>query len=120
MVHLKEFQRDGKLFLSVVDKEDDKPLLGSCFRIYRSLRRPRANKVPAIESSSFPCKVSIRMEKRTEDGSVRYFLQSTYHNKSSLLTKFPMLGRRIISGQSRWGPNMLLYGDSDYISLYWE
>ena len=32
MVHLKEFQRDGKLFLFVVDKEEDKPQSGNYFR----------------------------------------------------------------------------------------
>jgi len=51
---------------------------------------------------------------------LEYFLQSAYHDKSSLLTKFPMLGRRIISRESRWGPNMLLDGDFSYIPLYWE
>ena len=120
MVHLKEFQRDDRLLLSVVDKEDDNPRSGSCFRIYHSLRKPKANQTPVIEPSSFPSKFSVRMEKGAEDGSVGYFLQSTYHDKSSLLTKFPVLGRHIISGQSRWGPNMLLYGDFGYIPLYWE
>lgn len=120
MVHLKEFQRDGRLLLSVVDKEGDDPRSGNCFQIYRSLRRPKANQTPVIEPSSFPSKFSIRVEKGAEDGSVGYFLQSTYHDKSSLLTEFPVLGRRIISGQSRWGPNMILYGDFGYIPLFWE
>ena len=120
MVHLKEFQHDGRLLLSVVDKEGDDPRSGNCFRIYRSLRRPKANQTPVIEPSSFPSKFSIRVEKGAEDGSVGYFLQSTYHDKSSLLTEFPMLGRRIISGQSRCGLNMLLDVDFGYIPLYWE
>jgi len=76
MVHLKEFQRDGKFLLSIVDKEDDKPQSGSCFQIYRSLRRSRVNQAPAIEPSSFPSKFSIRVEKGAEDGSVGYFLQN--------------------------------------------
>jgi len=63
-MHLKEFQHDGKCFLSVVDKEDDKPQLGSCFRVYRYLRRQKTNQVPAIELSSFPPKFSIRVKKR--------------------------------------------------------
>jgi len=101
MVHLNEFQRNGRLLLSAVDKEDDNPQSDSCFRIYRSLRRLRANKRPGIEPSSFPSKFSIQVEKGVEDGSVGYFLHSTYHDKSSLLTEFLMLGRRIISGHSR-------------------
>lgn len=120
MVLLKEFQRDFRLLLSVVDKEGDDPRSGNCFQIYRSLRRPKANQTPVIESSSFPSKFSIRVEKGAEDGSVGYFLQSTYHDKSSLLSEFPVLGHRIISGQSRWGPNMILYGDFGYIPLFWE
>jgi len=119
-VHLKEFQREGKLLLSVMDKEDDNPQSGSCFRIYRSLRRSSANQAPVIEPSSFPFKFSIRVEKGAEDGSIKYFPQSTYRDKSSLLTKFPMLGRRIISGQVRWGLNMLLYGNFSYIPAYRE
>ena len=106
MVHLKEFQRDGKFFLSVVDK-DNKPQSGSSFRVHRSLRRP---KTKAIELSSFPPKFSIQVKKGANDDSVWYFLQSVYHDKLSLLTEFPMLWSRIISGQYRWGLNMLLYG----------
>ena len=101
MVHLKEFYCDGTLFFSGMDKEDDKPQLGSCFQVCCSLRRPKANQVPDIEPSSFPSKFSIRVEKGAEDGSVGYFLQGTYHDKSNLLTEFPMLGCCIISGQSR-------------------
>jgi len=102
MVYLKEFQRDGKPLLFVMDKENDNPRSGSYFQIYRSLRRPRVNQTPVIEPSSFPPKFSIRVEKGAEDGSVGYFLQSTHHDKSSLLTEFPVRGRRIISGQSSW------------------
>jgi len=116
-VHPKEFQRDGKLLLSVVNKEDDNLQSGSCFRIYRSLRRPRANQAIAIEPSSFPSKFSILVEKGTEDGLVRCFLQSTDYNKSCFLAEFPMLEHCIISGQSRWGPNMLRYGDFNCIPL---
>ena len=120
MVYLKEFQRDGKPLLSIVDKENDNPRSGNCFQIYRSLRRLKVNQTPVIEPSSFPSKFSIRVEKGAEDGSVGYFLQSTYHDKSSLLTEFPVVRRRIISGQSRWSPNMILYGDFGYIPLFWE
>ena len=120
MVHLKEFRHEGRPLFFVVDKEDDNPWSGRCFQIYRSLRRPKANQTPVIESSSFPSKFSIQVEKGTKDGSVGYFLQSTYHDKSSLLTKFPVLGRCIIPRQSRWGPNMILYGDFSYIPLFWE
>jgi len=119
MVHLKEFQRDGKLFLSVVDKKGDKLQLGSSFWVHCSLRRPKANQVLAVQPSSFPPKFSLRVEKGAEDDAVRFFLQSMYHDKSSLLTEFPMLVRRIISEQSRWGSNMLLYGELGYIPLYW-
>jgi len=31
-----------------------------------------------------------------------------------------MLGRQIIVGKARWGPSLLLYGESAYIPLYWE
>ena len=74
----------------------------------------------AIEPLSFPPKFSIQVEKGAEDDSVRYFLQSVYHYKSSLLTEFPMLEHHIISEQSRWDPNILLYGDFGYIPWYWE
>lgn len=84
------------------------------------MRRPGASQIPAIDPSSFPSKFYIRVEEGAEDGLDGYFLQGTYHDKSSHLTEFPMLGRRIISGQFRWGPNMLLYGEFSYIPLYWE
>jgi len=118
MVHFKEFQPDDKLFLSVVDKEDDKPQSGSCFLVCCSLRRPKENQTPAIEPSSFPLMFSIRVKKGVEDDLARYFLQSMYHDKSSLLIKFPMLRQRIISGQSRRGANILLYGDFGCFPLY--
>jgi len=99
MMYPKEFQRDGMLLLSIVDKEDDNPRPGRCFWIYRSLRRPRANQTPVIESLFFPSKFSIQVGKGAEDGSVEYFLQSTYHDKSSLLTQFPVLVEmRVIRG----------------------
>jgi len=66
MMHLKEFQRDGKLFLSVMDKEGDKPQSGSLFRVHRSLRRPKANQAPAIEPLSFP--PSFPFERRKVPG----------------------------------------------------
>jgi len=117
-VLLKEFQRNGRLFLSSVDNEDDKPQSGSSFQVHHFLRRPKANQALFIEPSSFLSRFSIRVAKGVEDDSVGYFLQSVYHDKSSLLTEFPMLGRRIISRQSRWGLNMLLYGEVSDISLY--
>ena len=110
MVYLKEFQRDSKLFLSVVDKEDDRFQLGRSFWVHRYLRRPKANQSLAIQPFSFPPKLWIWVGKGKEDDSVWYFFQSMYHNKSNFITKFPMLGQHIISRHSIWGPNMLLYG----------
>ena len=92
MLHLKEFQRDSKLLLSVGDKEDDKPQSGSCFEMYCSLRRLKVNHESAIEPSSFLPKLSIQVEKGTDDDSVAYLLQIMHHDRSSLLTGFPMLG----------------------------
>jgi len=42
MVHLKEFQWDGRLYLSVVDSKDASLELESSFLIYRPLPRPKA------------------------------------------------------------------------------
>jgi len=84
------------------------------------VRKPKANHMPAIEPSSFPPKLSIRVEKGIEDDSVTYFLQSMHHDKSSLITEFPLLGGQFMSGKSRWGLNMLFYEEFGYIPLYWE
>jgi len=45
---------------------------------------------------------------------------SVYHDRSSLITEFFMLGRQIIVEKARWGPSSLLYGEFGYILFYWE
>ena len=58
------------------------------------------------------------MEKDTDDGSEAYYLQSVYHDRSCLVTDFPMLGRQIITRKALWGLSLLLYGALAYIPLY--
>ena len=82
----------GKLFLFIVDKEDAKPKSTTTFLVNCSFCRLKANQVPAIKLSCFPLELSIRVEKGIEDDLVTYFLQSMHHDKSSLITEFPLLG----------------------------
>jgi len=60
------------------------------------------------------------MERGADDGVEVLHLQSVYHDRSSLITEFFMLGRQIIAWKDQWGPNLLLYGEFPYIPLYWE
>ena len=88
--------------------------------MHHSLRRSKANQVPVKEPLSFSLELSIRVEKGKKDDSVVYLLHSMHHEKSSMITEFCMLQRQIISGKSRWGLNILFYGEFSYIYLYWE
>ena len=55
-----------------------------------------------------------------DDGSEACYLQSVYHEGSSLITEFFMLGCQIIAGKARWGLSLLLYGEFAYIPPYKE
>jgi len=43
MMPLKEFQQDVKLYLSIIDTNDDKHDSGSSFIVYLPLHRPKAS-----------------------------------------------------------------------------
>ena len=120
MVYFKEFQQGGRIYLSIIDAKDAPIELGRSFLIYRSLHRLKAMQVPTIEPSSFAQWISIRVKKCVDDGSKACYLQSVYHDKSNLITKFFMLGRQIIYKKAWWGPSLLLYGEFSYILPYCE
>ena len=101
MVCFKGFQRDGGLYLFVVDTKDALVESGSSFLVHRSLHRPKAVQVLTIEPSSFAQGFSIRMESGADDGSEACHLQSVYHDRSSLITEFFMLGHQIITGKAQ-------------------
>jgi len=76
--------------------------------------------VPTIELSSFAQRISIEVEKSADDGSEVCYLQSVFHDRSSLVTEFFMLKHQIITGKARWGPSLLLYRKFACIPLYME
>ena len=89
MVYFKGFQRDGGLYLSVVDVEDALAESGSLFLFtVLCVRRPKAAQVPTIKLSSFAQRFSIRVERGADDCSEARYLQSVYHDSSNLITKF--------------------------------
>ena len=101
MVCFKGFQRDGGLYLSIVDAEDASAELGSSFRVHRSLCRTKAAQVPTIEPSSFARRFSTRVERGADLGSKACYLQSVQHDRSSLIAEFFILGHQIIAGKAR-------------------
>ena len=88
--------------------------------IHRSLSRLKATQVLTIEPSSFTQQISIRMEKGADNDSKAYYLQSVYHDRSSLINQFSILGRQIITGKALWRPSLLFCGEFTNISLYRE
>jgi len=66
-----------------------------------SFLSPFFAQVPTIELSSFAQRFSIRVERAADDGSEACQLQSIYHRRSSLITKFFMLGLQIIAGKAQ-------------------
>ena len=88
MVCFKGFQREGGLYLYVVDAEDAPTESGCSFLVHRSLHKPKAAQVPTIEPSSFAHLFSIRVERGADDGSEAYYSQSVCHDMSSLIPEF--------------------------------
>ena len=116
MAYFKEFQWGDVLYLSTVDAEDASA--ESSFLIHHSLRRPKATQVPTIGPSSFAQWISIQVERGADNGSKACYLQSVYHDRSSLITEFFMLGLQIIVRKAWWGPSLLLYGEFAHIPIY--
>jgi len=117
MVHFKEFKRRDKVCLSIVENEETKAELGTTFIVYPSLLHPDIEKILVIPHSDFAAPLTTRVTNKAHDDI--YFLHSTGHEDSCFVTSFPLLGRRIISGEIRWGPTLKILGES-LILKYWE
>ena len=101
MVRFKEFKRRDKVYLSVVENEDTKGELGTTFTVYPSLPCPDVEKMPIIPRSNFALPLTTKVAERAHDDI--YLLHSASHDDSCSIITFSLLGRRIISGEIRWG-----------------
>jgi len=110
MVRFKEYKQRDKVYLSVVENEDTKADLGTTFIVYHSLLRPDVEKMPIIHRSDFALSLTTKVAERAHDDI--YLLHSTSHDDSCSVITFPLLGRRIIFGEVRWGPAVKIFGNS--------
>jgi len=116
MVRFKEYKRQNKVYLFVVDNEDTKAELSTTFIVYPSLPRPKAANTATIPSSDFASPLTTRVADRTCDDI--YLLYSDSHDNSCSVTTFPLVGQRIICGEVRWGPTLKIFGEFSFIKKY--
>jgi len=101
MVRFKEYKRRDKIYFSVVEHEETKGELGSTFIVYPSLLHPELEQIPTVSRSDFASLLTTRAANRTHDDI--HLLHSASHDNSCSIAPFPLLGRKIISGEVRWG-----------------
>jgi len=118
MVRLKEYKRRDKVDLSVVENKEAKAELGTTFIVYPSLLRPDMEKIPVIPCTDFASPLTTWVVDKVHDDI--YLLHSTSHDDSCSITSFSLLGRRIISGEVRWGPTLKIFGECSVVLKYWE
>ena len=118
MVHFKEYKRRDKVYLSVVQNEDTKAVLGTTFIIYPSLLRPNVEKITIISRFDFESPLTTRVVDRAHDDI--YLLYSTNHDNSCSVTTFLLFGRRIMSGEVRRGTTLKIFRKISFILKYWE
>jgi len=118
MVHFKEYKQRDKVYLSVVENEDTKAELGTTFIVYPLLLRSDVEKIPIVPRSNFASPLTTKVADRAHDDI--YLLHSASHDDSCSITTFLLLGRRIISGEVRWGPTSKIFREFSFILNYWE
>ena len=99
MVRFKEYKQRDKIYPSVVEHEETKAELGSTFIVYPSLLRPEFEQIPTVPRSDFASPLTTRAADRMYDDI--YLLHSANHDNSCTITTFPLLGRKVISGEVR-------------------
>ncbi|KAL2944496.1 Glucosamine-6-phosphate deaminase [Bienertia sinuspersici] len=118
MVHLKDFVDGKRRYLALVDCEDDLPKSGTCLAIRPSLLRPGSRVKSLVNSQNFRKNMSTVIKLNNVDA---YVLQNMMPDRDTTNDKFPLLGRSIMSGSTKWKFNIVKFiGVSFFISGYWE
>jgi len=104
------------VYLSILENEDKRAELGITFIVYPSLLRPYVEKIPIIPRFDFASSLTTRVADRAYDDI--YLFYSASHDDSSSFSTFPLLGRRIISGEVLWGPTLKIFGKFYFIIKY--
>jgi len=116
MARFKEYKRRNKVYLSVVENEDIKAEFGTTFIVYPSLLRLDIENIPIIPRFDFVSPLTTRVPDRTRDDG--YLLYSASHDDSCPVNTFPLVGRRIISGEVHRGPTLKIFREFSFILKY--
>ena len=120
MVIFKDFSSSDKKYLVVTKESNDAKEADISMLVERPIIGRFAGWWPELKDSRDIVEWTYDVSRNSDSSSRAWSLHSSLHKNTTESHYLVTLGRRIISGGTRWGTLFKINGEWSYIPLYWE